>query len=455
MGDLRAKAAEGVEARFAFAVRSQGAAKVEEAEALVIHVYDVIGEWWGEGVSARDVLGQLKSAKKATSITVRINSSGGDAWDGIAIYNLLHQNPARVVVEVDGIAASAASVIAMAGDEIRMAENALMMIHNAWTVMVGESSELRAKADDLDKLNEAIANTYIARTGRSRDEVVQMMNDETWFTAEEAKDLGFATAVTPAKKAAAMLRSDLDIARFKRAPDAVLDIARRPVVQERATEPAPSVQAEPTPPAPPEPKAQPKDKHMTTLDVTIARALGLPVGASESDAIAAASRLRELEVGVMAVTGVTASAEALGAVRGLKASADEAQKLREENGQLRAERDKQNFETQIERGRAERKLNEPLIQMYRDEFERASAEGRGHEVVSRLKGHVDVGPRLMAEPYRQPSTSAAGTTPAPLVHNGKSFNDMQPLERARLSQDNPELYRAMRDDWRQSQGLDS
>jgi ATP-dependent protease ClpP protease subunit len=173
------------------------------SDTLELDIYDDIGEsYWGDTVSAKDVRAALKASPNATTIKLRINSRGGDVFDGFAIYNLLSEHKARVVAHVDALAASMASVVLMAADEIVLASNALVMIHNPWTVAYGESDDLRQTADLLDKMRERIADTYVARTGIARDRVIAMMNAETWLTADEAKAEGFADGVVPSKRGA-------------------------------------------------------------------------------------------------------------------------------------------------------------------------------------------------------------------------------------------------------------
>lgn len=196
-----------------------------EPDALDIDIYDVVGDdFWFGGVSAKQVREKLTAAQAVRKINVRINSAGGDVFDGFAIYNLLHSHKAKVTVIVDGLAASIASVIAMAGDKIKMAENAMMMIHNPWTIALGDGEEMRSTAEMLDKVRDQIATTYAARTGRSVAEIVDWMGAETWMTAAEALERGFATEVTPAKAIAALWNID---DRFKNAPKHVRDTAER------------------------------------------------------------------------------------------------------------------------------------------------------------------------------------------------------------------------------------
>ena len=160
-----------------------------------IDIYSDIGEsFWGESVSASDVKTMLEDMEG--DITVRINSHGGSVFDGFAIYNLLDQHEGEIHVKVDAMAASAASVIAMAGDTIEMADNALMMIHDPWTIAIGDSADLAKTADLLDKIKDSIVTTYKSKSDLDTSEIEQMMSDETWFSADEAIENGFATAKT-------------------------------------------------------------------------------------------------------------------------------------------------------------------------------------------------------------------------------------------------------------------
>ena len=159
-----------------------------------ILIYDDIGpEEWG-GVSAKMVKAQLDAMPEADEIVVRINSPGGDVFDGFAIYNLLKQHPAKVTVKVDGMAASAASVVAMAGDVIEMASNARMMIHNPWTMAIGDSANMRKTADLLDQIKESIVATYQGRVKMEAADIAEAMDAEWWFGAKAAIEHGFADA---------------------------------------------------------------------------------------------------------------------------------------------------------------------------------------------------------------------------------------------------------------------
>ena len=174
-----------------------------------LELYDEIGYW---GVTAKDFRARLVEA--SGDIVLKINSPGGDVFDGIAIYNELLAYDGKVRVEVTGLAASAASVVAMAGDEIAIGENAFLMIHNAWVVAVGNRHDLTDVADVLAKIDGALAKTYASRSGMGVRTAAQFMDDETWFTAAEAKAKGLATEILQPVEAKA--RFDLSV--FDHAP---------------------------------------------------------------------------------------------------------------------------------------------------------------------------------------------------------------------------------------------
>lgn len=161
-----------------------------------ISIYDVIGEdvWTGGGVTAKRISAALRSIGQ-NEVTVKINSPGGDMFEGIAIYNLLRAHPAKVTVDVLGWAASAASIIAMAGDEIRMGLGTFMMVHNAWGMVIGNRHDMRETADLFDGFDSAIAGIYEARTGMKRADIEKLMDAETFMGPSEAVTNGFADAV--------------------------------------------------------------------------------------------------------------------------------------------------------------------------------------------------------------------------------------------------------------------
>ena len=175
-----------------------------EAEILL---YDDIAnfdsEQWGY-MSAKNLINRIKALGNIDSITLRINSNGGDVFQAQAMYSYLKSHPANVTVKIDGLAASAASLVAMAGNKIIMPENALMMIHNPAGGCHGEADDMREVAEILDKVRDTLANVYMAKTGQDREKILQMMDDETWLTASEAHDLKFCDEVEKAVEITAM-----------------------------------------------------------------------------------------------------------------------------------------------------------------------------------------------------------------------------------------------------------
>lgn len=163
----------------------------------VISIMDVIGEdWMGEGVTARRVSGALRAIGNKP-VVVEINSPGGDFFEGLAIYNVLREHPKDVTVKVLGMAASAASVIAMAGDTIMVPRAGFLMIHNVWILAAGDKNDLRSAADFLEPFDKVAADIYAARSGMDTKKIAAMLDAETWMGGEEAIENGFADELLP------------------------------------------------------------------------------------------------------------------------------------------------------------------------------------------------------------------------------------------------------------------
>lgn len=185
-------------------------------ESADIYLYQDIGEGW-EGMTGRQFAEDIKAIGGVRSLNIYINSYGGSVFDGVAIYNQLARHKARKNVYIDGIAASIASVVAMAGDTIAIAENGIMMIHDPWGLVIGNAAEMRKTAENLDKVRDTILDTYVARTSGDRDNIAELMRNETWFNADEALELGFADEIT----AAVTLAAHSDICKYKNVPEKV------------------------------------------------------------------------------------------------------------------------------------------------------------------------------------------------------------------------------------------
>ncbi|SDF69601.1 ATP-dependent protease ClpP, protease subunit [Onishia taeanensis] len=168
-------------------------------EESTITIYDPIGEdMWGDGVTAKRIAGALRRIGSGNDVTVNINSPGGNYFEGLAIYNLLREHQGRVVVNVMGIAASAASVIAMGSDELRIGRAAFLMVHNAWVGVMGNRLELREVADWLEPFDAAAADLYHVRTGIPQESIVAQLDAETWIGGGEAVTAGWADGLLTA-----------------------------------------------------------------------------------------------------------------------------------------------------------------------------------------------------------------------------------------------------------------
>jgi ATP-dependent Clp protease protease subunit len=273
-----------------------------ENDTAEISIYDEIG---GFGVGAKQFLGEL-SRLKGKHLHLRINSPGGSVVEGTAIFNALRRHQGGVTVHIDALAASMASVIAMAGMPVYMADNALLMVHNPWTITAGDSDELRKEADLLDKLKASIRNAYQRKTGLPEDQLQGMMDAETWLDSVDAVALGFVDAIEEGVAAAATVKPAELRARFDkyaRGMDATqtpttepavetlpADLGQQlpdgtpvvpapevevPVVEEPASEPAEEVESE-----------EPATEEVAAESETLPEMPQASVGAALADAVA-------------------------------------------------------------------------------------------------------------------------------------------------------------------------
>jgi len=214
--------------------------KSDNGEAT-IHLYDEVGAF---GSGSKEFLADLAKLD-GLHIHLRINSPGGSVVEGTAIYNALRRHKGGLTVHIDALAASMASVIAMAGAPVYIADNALLMIHNPWTVSAGDSEQLRREADLLDKLKDSLRNAYVRKTGMEADRIAEMMDAETWLDAVEAVALGFADAIEEGVAAAATATPAQLRARFdKFAQGMTQPETQEPAAPEVIEEPAATVVSE-------------------------------------------------------------------------------------------------------------------------------------------------------------------------------------------------------------------
>ena len=172
---------------------------VQEGRAS-LYLYDAIGGFWG--ISAQDFV-QALDGIDAGAIDLHINCPGGDVFDARAMRAALQRHPARVTAHIDGLAASAATWVALAADQVNITQGGFFMIHNSWSMVIGNAEDMRREASLLDKIDEAIIADYKAKTDIDGVEIIQMMADETWMTAEEALEKGFVDEVVSGESKAA------------------------------------------------------------------------------------------------------------------------------------------------------------------------------------------------------------------------------------------------------------
>lgn len=199
--------------------------KAKANDTAEISIYDEIGFW---GVSAASFAQDLKDCgNNLKQINLHIHSPGGDVFDGIAIYNLLKNHPANVTVYIDGLAASMASVIAMAGNEIIMPENAMMMIHKPWGIQGGDAKDMRKYADLLDKVENTLIPAYASKTGKTPEELAEMLSAETWLNGKECVEQGFADKLAEPLVAMASIKSR-KLEGFENMPKAMKEMLFKP-----------------------------------------------------------------------------------------------------------------------------------------------------------------------------------------------------------------------------------
>ncbi|MDR1516129.1 MAG: ATP-dependent Clp protease proteolytic subunit [Synergistaceae bacterium] len=280
-----------------------------------ILIYGAVVEdnWWDDSeVTPFEFAKDLKALDDVKNIHVHINSYGGDVSAGSAIYSLLKQHQARVTVRVDGFALSAASVIAMAGDVVIMPGNAMMMIHNPAIRTYGDAAALRKNAETLDKVRNSMTAVYCEKTGLSREEIIAMLDAETWFTANEAVGKGFADveeapllAVACAGNGmVAMNGREFDLSKgFRNIPQSLRKIMESEdknltVKNNAQTVPAP-IETAPAPMNTPQVTASAQNAQNTPLDVEAIRAEARQEGI-------AAERKRQREIDDLAIPGMEA-----------------------------------------------------------------------------------------------------------------------------------------------------
>jgi ATP-dependent Clp protease, protease subunit len=199
------------------------------AKEATVYIYDEIGYF---GVVAEDFVKEI-NAITAETIHIRFNTPGGSVFDGTAMYNVIKNHKSRTVAHIDGLAASISSVIALAADDVQMAENAFLMIHEPWSIVIGDSATMREEADLLDKVGSTIVNTYVNKTEASAERVKELMLAETWMSADEALEMGFIDGIEKTKGGEEKAKASLfDLAVFANVPDQLKSDKQPPTARE-------------------------------------------------------------------------------------------------------------------------------------------------------------------------------------------------------------------------------
>lgn len=209
----------------------------------IMQLYGEISDssWYGDEVTPKQVVGELEALGEIRQLDVYINSPGGDVFAGLAIYNILKRRTERIVAHIDGLAASAASVIAMAADDIVMPTGSMMMIHRAWSCACGNAEDMRDMAGTLERIDGQLAQIYAARGKISAEKAAQLMSEETWLDGREAIEIGLCDRTEDAQAAACAIGPEM-AARYKRIPQNYLNACNggesQPAEDKDAAEPA-------------------------------------------------------------------------------------------------------------------------------------------------------------------------------------------------------------------------
>jgi ATP-dependent protease ClpP protease subunit len=408
------------------------------AGTLELSIYGEIGEnfLFGGGVGPKWVAEQLKANPDVKTIQLKISSPGGNAWDAMAIRSALAAHPARKEIDVEGLCASAATVIATVGDVVRMHAGSAFMIHGARAGAFGDADEHRRMSERLESLSEQAADIYAARCGQDRDEILELMAAETWFTPEEAVEYGFADEVIEAKPASTAPMMSVDLGRYgyTNIPPSLMaasDSSRGSV------EPHGGITS----------RGEPRQPERTTTNMSLARiamALGAPHEADEAAVLSAIDRLKSgstLLAELRAITKQPTNEELTGAVRGLVEAAGQVPQLKAQiEGHVRQADDARRAQL-LAADKSDpkgRKLTPAMEKLFAD------------KPVSELEAFLKIAPHVVAAvggkqpPTGDTSNPENDVAGAELKHNGKTWSQLKPYEKHNLFVDDKRLYDEMK-----------
>jgi ATP-dependent Clp protease, protease subunit len=354
-----------------------------------LHIYDAIGRgFFFDGITASSIVKALEGVKDCKELHVRINSPGGDVFEGVAIYNAIKRFPAPKTCFVDGVAASMASIIALAGDRVETAANGMWMIHEPSGGAIGRADDLRKAAERIEAIRAVMVDTYVERTGQKREDVEAWMAAETWMDAKLAKERGFTNDIAGEERATAFHAGFSILAEYRNTPESL-----------RAAAMAASA---PPPPAPPAPK-----ENIAMLKQLIAM-LGLAESATEADVQAALTKHMQAShtagqqlASVLAATGKGSADEAVAVVAALKAGSEQATKLSAELAELKAANEKTERDALVAKALTDGKLTPAMAEKWAPT-----------QSIAALKAYLESAPKLVADPKKEPGVTASALTPA-------------------------------------------
>ena len=423
-------------------------------DTVELRIYTEIGDSiFSAGVSANRISETLQQSPNARVINVRMSSPGGSVWEGMAIRSMLAAHPARVEVDIEGLCASAATLVAMAGDVIRMHTGSSMMIHEGTRMTRGDLREHQRSVAMLEAINNGAASLYAQRSGKSTEDILALMAAETWLTPEAAKQLGLCDEIVPGKVAVPAMTFDLTHFGYRNVPPHIAAVSMQLAQPSAATTQQPD-------PTTREPAGEPP---LETHDMSykhIAMALGVTTGEGSDEETAVLSAVHKLRqqlsaseafmADLRAATGRTSNEELLGAVRGLNETAAQAAQLRSRIDELeKATQDAARAQL-IAADAADpkgRKLTPATAKFF---------DGRP---VAELKAFLEAAPHILptSTDNAQPGvvSSASGDNPPNQATqwNGKTWATMNAVEKHNLFVENREVYDQLLADHRQRRGI--
>lgn len=440
----------------------------ERSESIDIDVFDDVGgHWLFGGITAKDIRRTLQTNRTAKSINVSINSRGGEVFDGLSIYEQLVNHPARVQVRISALAGSIASVIAMAGDDIEIAQPGFVMIHGVSGFAKGKPDFIQSIVDMMRKAEAAVLDIYVQRTGQKREDIKAWMDAETYMTSAEAKERGFVSRIVPAKGKQTQVTNRafalLNCAGLEKMP---ADL-RAAIEQGRATglglfdgsdselpfHPQLSTAAA-RPHQPPAPPAPTPTEETPMQFVALLAALGLTASADEATALGELKKIKAKAAAgdeLIALTGAKDGDPevAKGTIRAWKDSHEKLPGVQAKLDEQTAAGEQRDIDKAIADAKAANKLSPGEETTLREQVQ--AKEMSTKAAIAMLAAKAPIAALAAAAENRgNPGAGAAPPTNASggLVWNGKAYEDLSNNERATLHAEDSALFDKMRADWK-------